>query len=294
MTPDLLVDVDADPPTSLTLGALYERQGPDAVRAAVERLTDVGFSEMVELDRTGLEALLDLVDPLPYFLADDLVVERGDGSRETWLARGRYELDATVAAELYAVRNPGEADANRIERQRRLWESWLAAVELADDPVAATLPFDEGLSPYLRALGSGNRAVFVPPLDPALVEPDERPFYVLGDAGEAWLHDTMVEMVPLPISPSTSARPSVRLLDGAGDPGRLDEARHDLVDAGAVITVMGNADSFDVARSVVRVHHLDLLDDARSLARAVDATVEIDENPDEPVDVTVILGTDRR
>ncbi len=294
LTPDLLAPVEDGSGRSLTLGAVFEREGIDALSSSVERLVGVGFTETVELDRSGLEALLSLVEPLPYFLADDLVLERGDGSTEIWLARGRYELDGSVAAELYAFRNPGEADANRIERQRRLWESWLTAIDLADDPMAATLPFDEGLSPYLRALGTGTRAVFVPPLDPALVEPDQRPFYVLGDEGAAWMHETIVEMVPLPISPTTIARPSVRLLDGVGDTRLLDAARRDLVEAGAVITAMGNADAFGAGRTVVRVHHLDLLDSARELARAVDATVEIDESPDEPVDVTVVLGSDRR
>ena len=52
----------------------------------------------------------------------------------------------------------------------------MAAIGEADDLIAATLPFDEGLAPYLRALGTGMADLDVAPVDPSSSTPPDSPF----------------------------------------------------------------------------------------------------------------------
>ena len=233
-----------------------------------------------------------LVEPIPLLLTDDLVAETAAGGAEVWLDRGRVELSGEVAAEVYGFRNPGEADANRLERQLALWESWLREIDQADDPLAATLPFDTGMAPYLRAFAKGTVDIAVPPADPLLFAADQTPVYVLTGDGETWLTDRARAMVPLPISPVATTRPSVRLLDGVGDGEVRDAVLPRLVEAGAVISVIGNADEFAVARSTVAYHRPETARVAAALAARRGLDVVFQQDPAEPVDLTVTIGLD--
>ena len=74
------------------------------------------------------------------------------------------------------------------------------------------------------------------------LDPDDSPFYVLEAVnGDSWLHDRALHMVPLPISTKSTVRPTVRLLDGTGDAANRDRTSAEIIAAGGVITVIGNA-----------------------------------------------------
>ena len=124
----------------------------------------MGFEEVIEVARSEMAAAITPAEPLSYSLPDDLWVVNTDGAREVLYPSGSHRLNAVAAAEIYAFRNDGETDANRLERQRALWESWLDSLGGADDPGTAVLPFQTGLSPFLRALGAGATTVEVAPL----------------------------------------------------------------------------------------------------------------------------------
>ena len=282
-----------DPDTEAAiLGQLYDTEGIDGLRRAVERMLGFGFLEASELDAEQLAGFMRLVEPIPFTLADDLYRENADGSVELWLERGPLELSGVDAATVYGWRNPGEADANRVQRQLDLWDAWLARIGDADDLVAATLPFDDGLSPYLRALGAGTADLAEPPLTPVLFDPADGPVYVLGDEGVAWVRKRGLEMVPLPVSPAGESRPRTRILDGVGDSDGRDALIPVVVEAGAVVTVLGNADAFDVAVTVVAHHRPEDAGAADDLAAELGAEVVFDEDLDAPVDLTITTGAD--
>lgn len=282
-----------DPDTEAAiLGQLYDTEGIDGLRRAVERMLGFGFLEASELEAEQLAGFMRLVEPIPFMLADDLYRENADGSVELWLERGQLELSGPDAATVYGWRNPGEADANRVQRQLDLWDAWLARIGDADDLLAATLPFDDGLSPYLRSLGTGTADLAEPPLTPVLFDPADGPVYVLGDEGVAWVRERGLEMVPLPVSPAGESRPRTRILDGVGDPDGRDALIPVVVEAGAVVTVLGNADAFDVAVTVVAHHRPEDAGAADDLAAELGAEVVFDEDLDAPVDLTITTGAD--
>ena len=274
----------------VTLADRYATDGVVGVEEAVGTLFGFGFRETAVYNTRDFGQLLALVEPLQYALLDDLVQSTPDGGTEVWLAAGGKQLDGEVAAEVYAFRNRDEADANRNERQVDLWESWLLAISRADDINAAVPPFEEGLSPYLRAFGVGQRDIQLAPARPTDTGLDS-PIYTFDEGGWAWLAETSERMTPLPIAPVGSDLASVRLLDGTGDRRTAQESLDSLARI-AEITIVGNATEFGVTETTVSYHEQTAADAAEDLAARIGGTALFDPRPDEPVDLTVVIGTD--
>ncbi len=294
LSPDLLVKTDANPgQTAVLLGQAFSSGGIDRLQTLVEGMFGFGFTEVTELDAKQLGGLMALVEPIPFGLADDLVQRNGSNGVDVWLRHGVKELDGRVAAEVFGFRNPGEFDANRVERQLDMWRSWINEIASAPDLQAATLPFQVGISPYLRSFAAGTVDIQAVPMSPVQMDPEALPLYVTGTDGDAWIKRKALEMVPLPISTRAAHRPSVRLLDGTGDPRNRLAMRKELVADGEVVSIIGNAASFGGPTTTVAYHAVDFRQKAARIAQSIGAELVFDEQPDLPYDVTVTVGLDR-
>jgi len=294
LSPDLLVETDSAPgQTAILLGQAYSSGGIDQLQALVESMFGFGFTEVAEIDRAQLGTFMGLVEPIPFGLADDLVRRNGSGGVDIWLSRGVRELDGTSAAEVFGFRNPGEFDVNRVERQLDMWSSWINEVANAPDPQAATLPFEAGLSPYLRSFAAGNVDIQAVPMTAVQMEPDTLPLYVTQAEGDAWIAEKALEMVPLPISTRAVHRPSVRLLDGTGEAANRLAMRQQLVADGEVISIIGNAASFGRQSTTVAYHLAEFQQEAARVAASIGAELVFDEQFDLPYDLTITVGIDR-
>ena len=281
------------------LGEAYSQGGASAVRRLAEGLMGLGFDEVIEIPADALASSIQPAGPLPYLVLDDLVEVSPDGTTRVVYEAGRTDLAAADAAGVYAFRNPDEADVNRLERQKALWESWLGVIARAEDPDAAVLPFETGLYPFLRALSSGTTVIEIPQMRTVALDPESRPFYVLDDQGLSWLRDRSLEMVPWPTQPESFWRPRVQLLDGTGDPSARNALVEDLVAAGGVVTVIGNAPEFGVEATRFAYHRPELVTDpiVNTIAYELGVDMALAEPregvPDLVVDITVTVGLDR-
>ena len=286
---------------------VYARGGPDAVEPVAEVLFGIGFDEVVETTTESLAHSMSTAAPLPYLLVDDLLEVGPDGAPRVVYEAGGYELSAADAAAVYALRNDDEADVNRVQRQRAMWESWLGVISRADDPAAAAPPPSSPLSSFLQVLGAGTAVVEVPPLQSLVFDPASPPRYVLadlpGDEGrscgdESWLRDKTLELVPRPRQPESFLRPRVKLFDGAGDPAVRDSLVDDIIAAGGVVTEIGNADEFGVEATLFYYHREELVNDLRTNCIAIQlgvdmALIELGEAAADVVDITVTVGLDQ-
>lgn len=286
-----LLEPTDDPADAVFVRELYETSGIDGLSRAVGELFGFGFRETLEVSTSELGGWLRLVEPLPVVLSDDLVSVDAEGLVTTEYRAGVHQLSGAEAAEVYGWLNPGEFDSNRTQRQVELWEVWLSRVGAADDLMAATLPLDDGLSPYLRSLGAGSRRLEVMELVPVSFGGDDPPFYAQTDEQRAQLESLARGMVPLPIGSHLGARPSVSLLDGTGT-GVGDQMLPLLVDAGAEVAVLGNAPVFGVADTTVAYHSVDDQRAALVLADAIGASAIFVEDLNRLVDLTVTVGLD--
>ncbi|MDG1409960.1 MAG: LytR C-terminal domain-containing protein [Acidimicrobiales bacterium] len=287
LSADLLVEVDGV--AAAYLREAYTAGGADAVETLVAELFGFGFLERAELDASQLREWMRLVEPVPFNLLDDLLQINEAGDTEVWLSRGRKDLDGELAAQIYGFTNPGESDANRIERQLDLWVSWLDAIGRADDLAAATLPFDDGLSPFLRSLGGGSAEVSILAAD-VVTDAEGESFLMLNASQLDRVAEIAEAIVPVPIAPPLSARSTVRLLNGTGNPEIRDEAMELLIELEITIGVIGNALEFGVEQTSVTYHRAQAQADADRVAAVLGTVATLVENLDQPVDLTIVIG----
>lgn len=290
---ELLLEPTDDPADAVLVRELYEAEGIDGLSRGVGDLFGFGFRDTLEITTSELGGWLRLVEPLPVVLNDDLVSVDAEGLVEIGYRAGLNQLTGADAASVYGWLNDGEFDSNRTQRQVELWELWLSEVDRADDLLAATLPFEDGLSTYLRSLGAGTRRLEVLPLAAVSFVADNPPFYAQTDQQKEQLESLAREMVPLPIASHLGTRPTVSLLDGTGTGVARGEMLPILVDAGAEVTVLGNTQAFGVAETTVAYHTADRRQAALALAEAIGASATFVEDLNQPVDLTVVVGLDR-
>ncbi|MBT5139817.1 MAG: LytR C-terminal domain-containing protein [Acidimicrobiaceae bacterium] len=287
LSADLLVEVDGV--AAAYLREAYTAGGADAVETLVAELFGFGFLERVELDSSQLREWMRLVEPVPFNLLDDLLQINEAGDTEVWLSRGRKDLDGELAAQIYGFTNSGESDANRIERQLDLWVSWLDAIGRADDLAAATLPFDDGLSPFLRSLGGGSAEVSILAAD-VVTDAEGESFLMLNASQLDRVAEIAEAIVPVPIAPPLSERSTVRLLNGTDNPEIRDEAMELLIELEITIGVIGNALEFGVQQTSVTYHRAQAQADADRVAAVLGTVATLVENLDQPVDLTIVIG----
>ena len=280
------------------LSDVYARGGVDEVELVAESLFGIGFDEAAEVSTETLALALEPAAPVPYLLVDELTAPGSDGAPVVVFEAGRLDLSASSAAAVYGLRTPNEADFNRVQRQRVLWESWLDVVRRSDDPVAVSPSPALPLSEFVRVLGAGTAVVEVPPLQSVVTDPASAPRYLLGAEGEAWLHEEILELVPRPRQPQSFLRPRVQLLDGIGDPAVRDGLIDDIISAGGVVTVIGNAAEFGIDTTRFAYHRPELVNDPITNSIAIElgvqmALIELGEATPEVVDITVTVGSDQ-
>jgi LytR cell envelope-related transcriptional attenuator len=290
LSPDLLITPAVGAP--VFLGEVYSQEGVGGLERVVGEFFGFGFTDdSMVIDPAGLEAWFQLIEPVPFRLDDDLVELDAEGVEQVVIEAGAREFDAATLAAVYRWKNPDEVDANRFTRQDAIWRAWLDQVGLAEDVLAATLPFDEQLPPYLRSLGTGIADVSIAPMTPVGFDP-LNPIYSIPEEQAGWPAEKALEMVPLPIGYRPGARPTVQVLDGTGDAENRDRMLPTLVAAGAEISVIGNAQEFGVTETVVAYHQTQSEARAVAFGAAIGAAVVFDEDPSQPVDLTVTIGTD--
>ena len=285
---------------ALTLAEAYSSDGAVGVERLAEGLFGFGFEEVIEMTTADLAAAMTPAAPLDFALADDLVAIDGDGGARVVHPSGRRPLGAAAAADVYGHRNPGEADADRVGRQRSMWESWLDSIGRADDPSAAVLAFDTGLSPFLEARGAGAASVEAAPLRPTAATEESGPLYALEAEGRSWVRARASELVPWPTAPRSFWRPIVQLLDGTRDSALRDRSARKVIAAGGIVTVMGNAGQFGQEETLVAYHRPAAMSAAEDLSVALQsggraagmAFVERPADAEYVVDITVTVGLD--
>jgi hypothetical protein len=292
----------AEGPT--TLRDQWEIGGERGLTAAVEQLLGVGIAEfaddgtmlsrddqtVVRLDRSDWAQLVDPVAPIATENPSGVEVTDDDGALEVRFPAGEVALEADQVGTFLAARGDGENDLNRMERHQRFWEGWIEAVRESPAPDAVPGEVETGLGRFVRAFADGE-AGFVPVQASTYRIPGADDDVYLVDAD--WLDALVPAMVPFPTSPAPGARPVVEVLDGTGTPGASLAVANDLARAGAEIRMIGNGPTFDYVGTQILYYSADQEAAAEAMREALGTgTIELRENPDEVVAVTVIFGTD--
>ena len=111
-------------------------------------------------------------------------------------------------------------------------------------------------------------------------------------ADKGMVAELAVQMFPFPIPLVPGQRPTVRLLNGTGDPSLDSPARERVLRAGVDLAVVGNYRHDGVIQTRVVYRDLALAGAANDLAAALGGGTLFDEKASPVTDLTVIIGAD--
>lgn len=287
----VVVTVDGEP---FNLTQLAEAKGMPAVVDAIQAALGIGVTDAVQVGPDQIAELVSSAGPITVDNPDPLVSE---DTGETVFPEGAVELQPDEVAEYLGFLNVGEAIVNRPVRGQAVWEAWLAklAEPGAGSPTLAPVPsIVDGtpvdLASLVGGLSQGQVEYEQLPVD-RLTVPDMGGFSIYQPNTEA-IAETMARIVPFPGEAFAGQRPRVRLFNGTSDPQAPLRAAQPIVSTGSQIVVLGNAPSFDVAKTRVEYNAADQKQAAQAVADALGVGAAKPGVESDAVDVTVTLGSD--
>lgn len=262
--------------------------GLEAVRIATASILDVQVTGSTLLTPARWESLAGAVAPVAVTLAEELVATADDGTSVVRFPAGTVSVAATDVVDLFGFPGGGVDSSTqqdvieRSTRQQDWWRGWMDALH-GGDPRDRLPNLDLDVIDLLATVARGSvRVVSAPWTDDGAVG--------VVDGGR--LTDVVLEMFPFPIPRVPGLRPSVRLLNGTGDPSVEGPARESVLRAGVELAVVGNYRNDGVIQT--RVIHRDPALEAASeaLAAAIGGGVLFDQYLSPVTDLTVVIGAD--
>ena len=280
---DGVTGVSGDCEVACRLVDQHRNGGLDAVRAATATILDVQVTGATLLTPARWESLAGAVDPVSVALETDLVATGVDGTSVVRFPAGLVAIAAVDVVDLLGFPSAGnDGSLVRLARQGDWWRGWVESLQ-GGNPRDRLPNLELDVIDLLATVARGRVRVVTGPWiadDGALaVDVDQ-------------LTDVVVEMFPFPIPRIPGQRPSVRLLNGTGDPGLDAPAREAVLRAGVELAVIGNYRNDGVIQT--RVIHRDPTDEAaaEALAVAIGGGVLFDQYLSPVTDLTVVIGAD--
>jgi hypothetical protein len=283
---DLIVK-DA-PGGSGSLGQIYDRGGPEALKKTVTRLIDADVDAVVNVGATVLEELIRPVAPLSYTLRDNVRVVQ-NGAAVTVLRSGPVSIAGVEQIRAATeVLGPDEATVNRVARQMAFWEAWFAALRAVPDKSAVLPVYDSPIVRFAKTLGSGTTRVVQVPFEQTTFQGS-----VLHIADAAATRQLAQQMIPYPKGYEPGARLLVELRNGTGDLARNEPVIAKIVRSGGELVLLGNTDQFGVVSSSVTFYDEGLRSRVEAFARQIGIpNVVLADRPGSSIEVTVTIGAD--
>lgn len=256
---------------------------------ATANLMGLSFDQTIVMGPQQWQQFVNPVAPLTVNNPDRIVNVDSRGRSTTLFATGPLQLNADAVSTYLQARNPTESDLAHLNRKQVLWTAWLAAIKASAKPDAVPGETTSGIGRYLHGLAAGTADISTLPVKAqAPVGKDES--FVADPAATAAL---VAREVPLPTPANPGDRTRVRLLSGTGPVGSPNVVAGKIVAAGGEVTILGNADNFNYADTLI-IYYDDQfataaakLRDSLGLGQVQKSTTETDTE-----DITLILGRD--
>jgi hypothetical protein len=288
---------EADPVTFVR--DVYNEEGIEAFRSRLGSTLGFAIGSVREVPHDALVELAD-GEPVTVENPDNLIMPGdGEGAGEVRYPAGTLTLQPEDIAEFLAFEGADDPAPNQQIRVSQVWEELLARADgRTHDDLPEGESTDGAKSPpfgeMVDVLGAGDVSFDAVPLY-------RRPIpgsiiVVAWMADPAYLDNFVARVVPLPVSPVPGRRTPVAILNGTSDRDAVSAAVPKVVSAGGEVSVVGNADSFDVASTTVEYLYPDAREAADAVAGALGVTATEGSAPQESemqgVSVKVVLGSD--
>jgi hypothetical protein len=270
--PGTLVEVP-----SLGLTSLQDAAGDGGVALLAQSLENelgVRFAATATLGPADLAAVVSSVPPLHVTL-DKPVEQRSPGGKvDVVVPAGEQTIDPDGAVHFLSVVGSGTS-LDRIVRHQAFWTAYLDSLG-----VSSPASVFGGTAQAIRGLAGRSVTHLVLPVEAV----DAELYRVVEDDLHA-LVKRLFDVEPTKIT--------VQVLNGVGRPGIAQQVQPLLVDAHARVTLSGNADRFDYAKTQVVYYDDSRLDDAKAIRDALGVGELVKSLTGlGVVDVTVVVGAD--
>lgn len=287
---------------------VYRSQGVEAYREQIATMLGVPLQFHISMDLDGFSALVDMVEGLPLFVTEVSEFEQ-DGPR---IPSGDVLLDGAKAAQYFSYEAEGERERERIARHQktilalfdRLGEyhedlSDPAATRILEQRLTTNIEPDALVSLFaeLQAFETGRMITRQIEGVSRNVEIEDAVVTLLFPHQEGrWLRES-VRQVVTNLSSEESIRDEnivirLEILNGTSVVGLAARTAERYRSFGFDVVSVGNADRDDTENTVIINRTGNELFASRTADIIRAQRVRQDEEPQSPVDVTIILGRD--
>jgi hypothetical protein len=273
------------------LADVFAEGGIDGIR---ERLGIALTFAIDSAETVPAEAIAELAggESIQFENVDNLVARAEDGAEDVRYPAGDLSLEPEQIVEFMAFEGADDPAPNQALRTQTVWEQLL---DRAAGSPPAGLPEGErsldsdspGFAEALSSLVAGEVRFESVPMERVPV-PDS--YLVAWMPDPATIDQFVARVVPLPLSPAPGVRTAVSILNGTTDPDATAAAVPEVVSSGGWVSLVGNADSFDVASTTVEYSGAAAADTANRIASMLGAEATEATGPIESASVRVTLG----
>lgn len=284
-----LLPVPLREPPEAALNAIYAEGGVSALEQRLETMFGAAITEVVEVPRDQWANLVQPVAPLT--VQNPTAAETtNDAGQPVAFPEGEVHLTAEQVGLFLQADTTEEADTVRLSRHDAFWTAWLAALDEAGED-AVPGEGETGVGGAVRRLIGGPRNQQTLPVTPVAV-----PGLPAIDS-DIFRPNTLeiVASVPTWIPfPTGVGRLRTRLVMGVeGQREELAGIAHTLVQAGAEVGVIANAEEFGVRETEVVYFRRNQQQQAQRLLDALGVgTLRLDTAQGDNFDVVIVLGQD--
>jgi hypothetical protein len=276
-------------PAEAQLREIYAEGGVSALEQRIETMLGAAVTEVVQVPRAQWANLVEPVAPLTVQNPTAVTTTNNAGETVSF-AEGEIQLAPPQVGLYLQADTEDQADTVRISRHEAFWTAWLAALDEAGES-AVPGEGETGVGGVVRGLIGGPRNMLTLPVTP------------IGIPGVPAIESDLFRPIGLAIAgevptwipfPTGVGRLRTRLVLGVEDEQDvLPETAHRLVQAGAEIGVVANADAYGVRRTQVVFFRENQREKAQRLLDALGVgTLVKDAGEGETFDVVIVLGQD--
>ena len=292
LSPSFVVpEYEGSPPMFLT--DVYAEGGIEGLR---ERLGIALSFRIDSAESVPAEAVAQLAggQAIEIENVDNLIARNADGAEEVTYPAGELTLEPDQIVDFMRFEGADDPAPNQALRTQAVWEELLgrAAVSGVPDLPEGERSLDSDAPPFDEALGSlvaGEVQFETVPMEKVPV-PDS--YLVAWMPDPASLDQFVARVVPLPQNPAPGVRTAVSILNGTSNPDATAAAVPKVVSSGGWVSLVGNAETFDVAATTVEFGSQEAAETAFKIAAALGVEPSEAGSPIESASVRVILGGD--
>lgn len=280
-----------------TLEQVFDGGGVQELRNRVGESLTFGFTSVAEVPPTTMEELAALAGPITVTIPENVLELQLDGEEVVRYRAGEVTLQPDELGPFLAFSGSNESVPNQELRHDAVWKSLVTALADVDRERLerigrrGTAEGGPGVGELLAGLLDGEVRYDTVPLE-AIPVPDT--IYIVYGPDPAALPTFVVRNVPSPTSGVPGQRARVRVLNGTTDPAAVNAVVPKVVGAMGEVTLVGNAESFDVATTRVEFSVPEARFAADQIAQALGVRAQrVDRPAPGSVDVDVVVGGDR-